>query len=71
MERLCEISNPSGCSAKEAEFISKAKAMDAASATTQLTRLEAMKGNKMTADLKAWLMQRISILKQVVNREEL
>ena len=41
----------------------KAKGKD--DVTAQLARLEKMAGGKMTPDLKKWLMQRISILKQL------
>jgi len=70
LEVACTISDPSGCTAKEVAFIGTAKALDSAAVTAQLNRLNGMKGNKMSSELKTWLFQRINILTQVAKSQE-
>jgi len=65
LEVKCLLSDTSGCSEKEVEFLGKWKAKAKADVTAQFERLEKMMGSKMTPDLKKWLVQRINILKQL------
>ena len=66
LEVKCLLDNTEGCSDKEKDFMSKWKDKDKADAKAQYERLNGMKGNSMAPDLKKWVMQRISILKQIV-----
>jgi len=61
----CLIEDQSNCSDKEKKYITKIQAKDAAGRAKQITRLENMKGNKMTKELKRWLLQRLALLKQL------
>lgn len=62
---LCSVEDPdSGCSDKEKKYIEKMKG-DSAAVTKQLARLEKMAKGSMKAELKAWLNQRLNILKQL------
>jgi len=75
---LCSIAdgNP-GCGDKEKKYIAKWTGADAAKLAAQTKRLEGMASddNKMKADLKQWIKQRLAILKQfakaVGGKEEL
>eukprot|EP00667_Euglena_gracilis_P023228 EG_transcript_26168 len=64
LEVKCTISDPSSCTEKEQEYISKMAAKSPEQAKKELGRLEGMAGNKMTAEQKAWLKARVQILKQ-------
>lgn len=67
---LCKVSDGSGCSDKELDFISKWKEKDGVAA--QIERLSGMSAGKMKPELKKWLSQRIAILKQLgAPKEEL
>jgi hypothetical protein len=61
----CLVKTPDNCSDKEKAFIEKMKAKSAEDVAKQVARLEKMKGDSMKAELKAWLMQRLAILKQL------
>jgi protein disulfide-isomerase A6 len=65
LEVKCLLEDPSGCTEKEVDFMGKWKGKGKDDFASQLARLEKMAGGKMTPDLKKWLMQRISILKQL------
>ena len=65
LEVKCLLDNTEGCSDKEKEFMGKWKAKDKAEITAQLERLKGMSSGSMKPDLKKWLMQRMSILKQL------
>ena len=65
LEVKCLLMDDTGCSDKEKEFMTKWKAKDKAEATSQLERLTKMAGGTMAPDLKKWVAQRISILKQI------
>jgi len=65
LEVKCLLADTSGCSEKEVGFLDKWKEKPKADVTSQLERLEKMMSGKMTPDLKKWLVQRISILKQL------
>jgi protein disulfide-isomerase A6 len=71
LERPCDVANPASCSAKETDFIAKAKTLDAAAVKAQIARLEGMKAGKMTPELKGWLFQRLHILQQLAPKDEL
>lgn len=67
----CQVSDPSGCSEKEVKFIAKFKG-DHAAIDAQVARLTKMGAGKMKAELKVWLNQRLTILKQLQqNKDEL
>ena len=61
----CLLDNTEGCSDKEKEFMDKWKAKGKEEVTTQLERLKGMSSGSMKPDLKKWLVQRMSILKQL------
>jgi protein disulfide-isomerase A6 len=65
LEVKCLLADTSGCNEKEVEFMNKWKAKPAADVASQAERLDKMMTSKMTPDLKKWLVQRISILKQL------
>lgn len=73
LEVACLVDAPEGCTEKEVGFIEKMKAKDQAYYSAQITRLTGMKGKKMTAPLKAWLLARLNILQQLSsgNKDEL
>jgi len=62
---LCNVHTGAGCGTKEKQFIETWKAKSPAEVEAQLTRLKGMTGDKMTADLKQWLSQRIAVLTQL------
>lgn len=61
----CLVGEPSGCDAKETDFIASFKSKSAADVDAQLKRLQGMNNGKMKSELKKWLAQRINILKQL------
>jgi len=67
LEVKCLIDEPAGegCTDKQRGYIEKMKAKTAGERMTQLKRLDGMKGNSMKAELKAWLGQRLNILRQM------
>jgi len=65
LEVKCLLSDTSGCSEKETDFLGKWKEKPKADVSAQYERLEKMMAGKMTPDLKKWLVQRMSILKQL------
>ena len=65
LEVKCLLDNTEGCSDKEKDFMGKWKAKDKADVSAQLERLNKMVGGTMAPDLKKWVAQRISILKQL------
>jgi protein disulfide-isomerase A6 len=65
LEVQCDVNTPSVCSEKEQGFIAKVKALAQDAVASQLARLEGMRSGKMTAELRQWLVQRITILKQL------
>jgi hypothetical protein len=64
---LCSTKDGEGCSDKEKEFIAKWQGKTTEEAAAQLARLQGMKGSSMKPELKAWLGQRMAILKQLAN----
>jgi protein disulfide-isomerase A6 len=65
LEVKCLVSDPKGCSEKEVKFIDTMKAKDSDARKKELTRLGGMKSGSMKPELKQWLVQRQSILKQL------
>merc|ERR1712187_631351 len=65
LEQKCLVEDPSGCTEKESEFMTKWKAKPAEEIKAQLERLSKMSGGSMKPDLKKWLTQRLNILKQL------
>jgi|UniRef100_A0A7S0P0U3 protein disulfide-isomerase A6 len=65
LEVKCLLDNTDGCSTKEKEFMEKWQAKAAAEVTAQKERLQGMSGGSMKPELKKWLHQRLSILKQL------
>jgi len=65
IEAKCFIDDQSGCTDKEKGYITKMKAENADKVKAQLDRLNGMTTGSMKPELKAWLMQRIAILKQL------
>jgi hypothetical protein len=61
----CSVANQDGCSEKEKGFIGKVKGLAKKEIEDQLARLDKMKGSSMAPELKAWLHQRIAILKEL------
>eukprot|EP01090_Pellita_catalonica_P013576 TRINITY_DN3263_c0_g1_i4.p1 TRINITY_DN3263_c0_g1~~TRINITY_DN3263_c0_g1_i4.p1 ORF type:complete len:191 (-),score=46.14 TRINITY_DN3263_c0_g1_i4:99-671(-) len=64
LEAPCTIEDQSQCSEKEVKFIAAYQAKSEEDRAKQLTRLQGLAGQKMKAELKAWVRQRINILKQ-------
>jgi hypothetical protein len=63
---MCDITKlAETCSEKAAPYTEKWKGKDVEAAKKELARLEGMAGKSMTGDLKAWLRERVSILKQI------
>jgi len=67
---LCSVVTKAGCSDKEKAFIEKFKDADQATVSSQLSRLQGMAGKSMTADNRAWLAQRVAVLKQLSKGKE-
>jgi len=65
LEVKCLLADTSGCSEKEVDFMTKWKAKDKADVVAQSERLAKMLGGSMAPDLKKWVVQRASILKQL------
>jgi len=65
LEVKCQVSDPKGCSEKETKFIDNMKAKTPEDRKKELTRLSGMKSGSMKPELKQWLVQRQSILKQM------
>ena len=65
LEVKCLLADTAGCSEKETEFMGKWKAKPKEEVTSQLERLTKMQGGSMAPDLKKWVSQRVSILKQL------
>eukprot|EP01065_Artemidia_motanka_P037484 TRINITY_DN460_c0_g1_i3.p2 TRINITY_DN460_c0_g1~~TRINITY_DN460_c0_g1_i3.p2 ORF type:complete len:191 (+),score=103.19 TRINITY_DN460_c0_g1_i3:60-632(+) len=65
LEKPCNVEDPSECTDKEKEFITKMKGKGAEEVKKQLARLEGMKGKSMKAELKQWWGQRLNILQQL------
>jgi len=67
----CDIENPAECSEKEKKYIEKMKGKPSEERIKQLKRLDGMKANSMKAELKAWISQRMHILRSLEPHAEL
>mmetsp|Transcript_9764 Transcript_9764/g.20256 ORF Transcript_9764/g.20256 Transcript_9764/m.20256 type:complete len:141 (-) Transcript_9764:367-789(-) len=65
LEIKCNIHDGSGCTDKEKGYIEKMKAKPSEDRIKQVKRLEGMAGDKMKAELKQWLRQRLHILRML------
>lgn len=65
LQPQCTVATPGKCSEKQAAFIEKMKGAAASEIAAQLSRLEKMRNDPMTPDLKKWLNQRIAILSEL------
>ncbi len=65
LEIKCNIQDGSGCTDKEKGYIEKMKAKPSEDRIKQVKRLEGMAGDKMKAELKQWLRQRLHILRML------
>lgn len=65
LEVKCDVKSPTECSEKEKAYIEKMKAKSKDDRVKQIARLEGMAGESMKADLKAWLRQRLHILRSL------
>jgi len=65
LEVKCSIDDIESCSDKAKKFVDTMKAKGAAEITKQINRLTGMTGKSMKAELKAWLHERLHLLKQL------
>jgi len=65
LEVKCDVKNPAECTDKEKKYITKMEAKSSPDRLAQIERLEKMAGDKMKADLKIWLHQRLHILRSL------
>lgn len=62
----CDVSKlEETCGEKAVKYANKWKDREAADVTKEFSRLEGMAGKSMTMELKAWLRERMAILKQL------
>ena len=61
----CFLDDQEGCTDKEKKYIAKMQAKSAEDVAKQTARLDGMKGGSMKPELKAWLSQRLAILKLI------
>jgi len=66
LAQQCAIADQEPCSEREVDFITKMKDLAKDKLEEQLKRLQGMSASKLKADLKQWINQRISILKQLL-----
>ena len=65
LEVKCDVKDGSGCTDKEKAYIEKMIAKGSNDRMKQIKRLEGMAGDSMKAELKAWLRQRLHILRML------
>mmetsp|Transcript_25545 Transcript_25545/g.59871 ORF Transcript_25545/g.59871 Transcript_25545/m.59871 type:complete len:141 (-) Transcript_25545:295-717(-) len=65
LEIKCNVEDGSGCSDKEKAYADKMIAKGSDDRVKQIKRLEGMAGDSMKAELKAWLRQRLHILRML------
>eukprot|EP00512_Aurantiochytrium_limacinum_P001811 CAMPEP_0171493470 /NCGR_PEP_ID=MMETSP0958-20121227/4978_1 /TAXON_ID=87120 /ORGANISM="Aurantiochytrium limacinum, Strain ATCCMYA-1381" /LENGTH=179 /DNA_ID=CAMNT_0012027093 /DNA_START=105 /DNA_END=644 /DNA_ORIENTATION=- len=63
----CQVSSIDSCTDKEKSYHEKWSAKTAEELSKELERLKGMTGKTMKAELKQWLLSRISILTQLVS----
>ena len=64
----CFLDDQSGCTDKEKKYIAKMEGKSADDVAKQDARLEGMKAGSMKPELKAWLNQRLAILKLIAKK---
>jgi protein disulfide-isomerase A6 len=69
LEVKCNVKDPTECTQKEKDYIEKMKGKSAEDRLKQRTRLEGMTGDSMKKELKAWLKQRLHILRSLGDDE--
>lgn len=67
----CDPKTGDGCDDRETKFIAKMKTASATELAEQAARLEKMKGEKMAPELGKWVRARLSIIKQLSEKDEL
>jgi len=65
LKAKCSAKDQSGCSEKEKGFLSKMQGSSKAELEDQITRLDKMKGSAMAPELKKWVFQRLTLLKEL------
>lgn len=65
LEKRCEVANQENCDDREKAFITKMQGKGGEAVQKELARLEKMKSDSMKPELKAWLVKRVGILKQL------
>lgn len=65
----CDVQDLKDCEEREVKYIEKASEKPAADRAKQLTRLNTMKGKKMSPGAAQWISKRLLILKQLVDRD--
>lgn len=66
LSKHCDIADASSCTDQEVAYIEKMRAKSGDDVAKELKRLDEMlKTAKMAADKKTWMVQRLSILKQM------
>lgn len=65
LEIKCDVKTGSRCTDKEKAYIEKMKVKGSGDRVKQIKRLEGMAGESMKAELKAWLRQRLHILRML------
>lgn len=68
LEVACEIGDQEGCTDKEKDFIVKVQGRGTEYFQKQKTRLEGMTKKSMKAELKQWVVQRLNIFKQLLEK---
>lgn len=69
LEVPCNVETLEDCTDKEKTYIEKMKAKSVEDRKAQIDRLTGMKGSSMKPELKAWLNQRLHILKGLTAEE--
>jgi hypothetical protein len=65
LEVKCDVKDNKECTDKEKAYIEKMSAKSSEDRVKQIERLQKMSGESMKAELKAWLRQRLNILKSL------
>jgi len=68
LEVQCDINDQEGCTQKEKDFIIKVQGRGTEYFEKQKTRLEGMTKKSMKAELKQWVVQRLNIFKQLIEK---
>lgn len=69
LEPKCFVAEQDGCTQKEKDYIVKMQGKTSEEVAKQLTRMEGMKEKSMKPELKAWVMARLRILKDLTSSE--